>query len=103
MMVNKSHLVIIIHPLCIQNIVHCDRLLLGHDPGARPPELLHLTAAPEHQPEVNTDGPGIEAGLYRDPENAHVPLVVMLQQLALVDCAYSELSLDSTDQWRSLE
>ncbi len=52
---------------------------------------------------MDADGPRVEAGLHGDPEDAHVALLVVLQQLALVDGAHAQLALHSADERRPLE
>ncbi len=52
---------------------------------------------------MDADGPGVEAGLHGDPEDAHVALLVVLEQLALVDGTHAQLALHSADERRPLE
>lgn len=52
---------------------------------------------------MDTHGPHVGAGLAADPKDAEVPVGEVLEQLALVDCADAQLSLDRGDEGRALE
>ena len=55
---------------------------------------LHVSSCAQQKSKVNTQRPDVCAGLTRDPEDAEMPVLVILNELALVDGSYSELTLD---------
>jgi len=52
---------------------------------------------------MDTEGSNISSSFARNPEDSHVSLLVILDELALIDSSNSEFLLDSRDEWRSLE
>ena len=52
---------------------------------------------------MHTEGSHVGASLTADPEDAHVAVLVVLDQLRLVDGTNTELLLDGGDQGRTLE
>jgi len=52
---------------------------------------------------MDTEGSNISSSFARNPEDSHVSLLVILDELALIDGSNSEFLLDSRDEWRSLE
>eukprot|EP00964_Phaeocystis_antarctica_P140471 scaffold105341_cov63-Phaeocystis_antarctica.AAC.1 len=90
--------------LRIEEVVHRHEvLLLAQDATARAAELLHVPAHAEHQPEVHAQRTDVRARLAAHAEDAEVPLLVVLDQLALVDGAHAQLALDRGDERRPLE
>ena len=53
--------------------------------------------------DMYTEGTDVGASFAADPENTHIAVFVVLNQLCLVDRPDSELLLDGRDQGRSLE
>ncbi len=91
-------------PLSILNIVHGDHgLILLESARASTSELLHVGTDSQNVADVNAKGSHVGAGLTRDPEDAHVSFLIVVEELALVDGANTELLLDSRNQRRSLE
>ena len=91
-------------PLSILNIVHGDHgLILLESARASTSELLHVGTDSQNVADVNAKGSHVGAGLTRDPEDAHVSFLIVVEELALVDGANTELLLDSRNQGRSLE
>jgi len=52
---------------------------------------------------MDTEGTNVSSSLTGDPEDSHVALFVVLNELGLIDSSDSELLLDSRDKRRSLE
>jgi hypothetical protein len=95
---------VVIEVLCVQNIVQRDHaLLLVHGTTPYTSQLLHVSTDTKKQTQVDTEGTDVGSGLARNPEDTELSLVVKLVQLALVDGSDTELSLDGTDQRRTLE
>jgi len=57
----------------------------------------------EEVTDMNTEGSDVSSSFTGNPEDAHVTLFVVLNELGLVDSSDSELLLDSRDERRSLE
>ena len=96
--------VLVVVPLGIFDIVHCHhRLVLFERATANTPKLLHVGTAAKQVANMDTEGSYIGTSFAADPEDAHVPVLVVFDQLCLVDSPDSELLLDSGDQGRSLE
>jgi len=57
----------------------------------------------EQQTQVDAERTDIGAGFAGHPEDAQVAVVVELDQLALVNCADTQLALDGRDEGRALE
>ena len=68
-----------------------------------PAQLLHLSAAAEHESEVHAERPDVGAGLAGHPEDAQVAVGHVLDQLGLVDGAHAQLALHRGYQRRPLE
>jgi hypothetical protein len=62
-----------------------------------------VTANTEEETKVDTEGTDVGTGLARNVEDSKLALVVELEELAGVDGADTELSLDSRDKRRALE
>lgn len=58
---------------------------------------------PKKQTKMDAQCPNVCAGFTADPENTEMTVVVKLDQLALIDGADAQLSLDGRDDRRSLE
>lgn len=56
---------------------------------------LHVRSHPQEQPEVYTQRPNVCPSLAGHPEDYQIALLVKLNELAAVDGADTELSLDS--------
>lgn len=96
--------VILVQPLGIQDIVHSDQtVFLGHDAGPIPPQLLHLATSAQKQAEVHADCSDVRAGLALDFEHAHVSLLVVVVEPAVVDRPHSQLTFDGRYQRWPLE
>jgi hypothetical protein len=95
---------VIVDPLGVKNVVKSGHaVLLVHGTGADTAELLHVTADTEEETKVDTEGTDVGTGLARNVEDSKLALVVELEELAGVDGADTELSLDSRDKRRALE
>ena len=95
---------LLIVPLGILNIVHGDHgVIFLECTRADTSEFLHVSTHSEYVSDVNTEGSHVGASLARHPEDAHVSLLVVVKQLALVDRAHTQLLLDGGDQRRTLE
>jgi hypothetical protein len=57
----------------------------------------------EQKTEMHTKRSDVSTSFARDPEYRELTIVVEFDEFALVDCAYSQLSLDSGDERWSLE
>jgi hypothetical protein len=62
-----------------------------------------VSTAAENISDVDTEGTDVGTSFARDPEDAHVTLLVVVEELGLVDGTDTELLLDGGDQRRSLE
>ena len=60
-------------------------LLLVHGTTSHTSQLLHVRTNTKKQTQVDTEGTDVSSGLARHPEDAELPLVVELVELALVD------------------
>ena len=88
-------LVIVVQPLSIQDIMHGHQtLVLMLNSRSVTSELLHLTSNTEKETKMNAECSDISSGFATDPEDAHVPLIIVLDELALVDGADTKLTLD---------
>ena len=91
-------------PLSILHIVHRHHgLVLLERTTAHTPKLLHVGTAAKQVAEMDAESSHIGASFAADPEDAHVAVLVVLDQLGLVDRPDSELLLDGGDQGRPLE
>ena len=91
-------------PLSILDVVHRHHgLVLFEGTGAHTTQLLHMSTATEEVANMDTKRTHISASLTADPEDAHVALVVVLNQLSLVDSPNTKLLLDGGDKRRPLE
>jgi hypothetical protein len=52
---------------------------------------------------MDTKGSDVRSCFAADPKDTEMPIIVEFVKLALVDGSNTELTLDSRDQWRSLE
>ena len=95
---------VVVQPLGVQDIVHRhDIVILASDTTPHSSQLLHVRNDTQQQPQVDTQRPDIRARLARHPKHGQIPLIVKLNQLALVDGPHTQLTLDGRDQGRSLE
>nr|PNR30199.1 hypothetical protein PHYPA_026515 [Physcomitrium patens] len=97
-------LVVVVHPLRVQHVVHRHQVVfLAQNPRPNPTQLLHVTSHSQQQPQVHAQRSNVRPRLARHPEHHQVPLRIILQQLALVDCPNAQLPLHRRDQRRSLK
>ena len=95
---------VIVDPLGIKDVVESGHaVLLVHGTRAHTAKLLHVTANTEEETKVDTEGTDVGTGLARNVEDSKLALVVKLEELAGVDGADTELSLDSGNKRRALE
>ena len=66
-------------------------------------QLLHMSTTAEKIANMDAEGTNVSTSLAAHPENTHITVLVILNQLGLVDGPNSELFLDRGDQRRSLE
>jgi hypothetical protein len=52
---------------------------------------------------MDTEGSDISTSLATDPEDTHISLFVILEELGFIDSSNSKLFLNSRDKWWSLE
>jgi uncharacterized protein YvpB len=57
----------------------------------------------KEEPKVNAKGSNIGASFAGHPEDAKVAVIIELEELGVVNSPYTELSLDSRYEGRSLE
>jgi hypothetical protein len=57
----------------------------------------------EQQTQVHTKGPDVGTSFARDPKDRQLSVIVELEKFAFVNGPYSQLSLDSRNEWWSLE
>mmetsp|Transcript_607 Transcript_607/g.1412 ORF Transcript_607/g.1412 Transcript_607/m.1412 type:complete len:214 (-) Transcript_607:670-1311(-) len=89
-------LVIIMHPLSIQYIMHCHHIiLLSQDSRTDTAKLLHVSSHSKQQTQMDTQRPHICSSLTRNPKDCQVALVVVFVQLCLVNSSDTELPLHS--------
>jgi hypothetical protein len=62
-----------------------------------------MCTASEDVADVNTKGSHVGTGFAGQPEDAHISLLVKVEELALVDGSHTEFLLDGGYQRRSLE
>ena len=62
-----------------------------------------MAAGSDDEAQVNAKGPNVGPSLTAHPEDAQVPIGVVLDELAFVDCPDPELPLDSRDEGGALE
>ena len=119
---------VVAHPLCVQHVVHGHHVLsLPQDAGPHAPQLLHVAAHPQQQPQVHAQRAHVRASLARHlrawggslraarfdrrplaprgahPEHYEVALGVVLVELALVDGPHAQLPLHCRDERRPLQ
>lgn len=80
-----------------------EALAFVHSTTPHTSQLLHVSTNTKKQTQVDTECTDVGPGLARNPEDTKLSLVVELVKLALVDGSNTELSLDGTDKWRTLE
>ena len=78
-------------------------LIFIADSRADSPQLCHLCTDAEKQAEVDDVGSHVGTSFAAHPVDTHIPRRVVLQELDIVDSPNSQLTLDSGDQWRTLE
>mmetsp|Transcript_81043 Transcript_81043/g.212769 ORF Transcript_81043/g.212769 Transcript_81043/m.212769 type:complete len:499 (-) Transcript_81043:21-1517(-) len=95
---------VVVHVLRVQHVVHgAHELVLVEDARAHAAKLLHVGPDAQHQAQVNAHRTDVRARLAVDVEDSHVPLLVVLHQLRLVDRADAQLALHRRDHRRPLE
>lgn len=95
---------VVVHPLCVEDIVHGDHVVvLAQRTAAHATELLHVASDAEQETEVDAERPDVGARLARHPEHSEVALLVEFQELGLVDRTHTELTLDGRDERGALE
>ncbi len=62
-----------------------------------------MSTAAKNVADVNALSSDVGTGLARNPEDTHISLLVVVEELALIDGTNTELLLDGRDQRRSLE
>ena len=96
--------VLVIVPLSVFNVVHGHHgVVLFKSTTTDASKLLHVSAATEEVANMDTESTHVSASLTADPENSHVTVFVIFNQLRLVDRPDSELLLDGRNKGRSLE
>mmetsp|Transcript_21948 Transcript_21948/g.51874 ORF Transcript_21948/g.51874 Transcript_21948/m.51874 type:complete len:409 (+) Transcript_21948:429-1655(+) len=91
-------------PLGIEHVMHRHQVVrLRQRTRPHAPQLLHVPAHAEQQPEMHAHRSHVRACLAADPEDPQVALHVVLNHLALVDGADSQLALHSRDEGGALE
>jgi hypothetical protein len=76
---------------------------LSHGSTPDSPQLLHVPSNTQQQSQVNAECSDVGSRLARNPKDAEVTVVVEFDELALVDRADSELTLDGRDEGRTLK
>jgi len=64
---------------------------------------LHMSAHAQQQAHVHAHRPHVCACLAADPEHRQVPVLIVLNQLAVVDGADAQLALHGGNEGRALE
>lgn len=96
--------VVVVHPLCVKDIVESDHILgLVHGSTPDTTKLLHVSAYTEQQTEVHAKRTDVGSCLTANPKYTKLPFIVKLAQLALVDGSDTELALDGRNEGRTLE
>lgn len=80
-----------------------DVVILAGDTTSDSSQLLHVCSDSQQQTQVDTERSNVCSGFAADPEDTEVPVVVVLDHLALVDRSHSQLPLDGRDEGWSLE
>lgn len=62
-----------------------------------------MSTASKEVTNMDTKGTHVSTSFTADPENSHITVFIVLNELGLVDRSDSELLLDSRDKGRSLE
>jgi hypothetical protein len=78
-------------------------LVLVHGTTADTTQLLHVSTDTEKETQVHAKSSDIGTSLAADPEDTKVAVIVKLDELALVDCSDTQLTLDGRDQGGALE
>ena len=94
----------VIDVLGIKDVVHGNHIVrLGQDTGTDTAQLLHVSAGTNEQTKVDAHGSDVRSSLARDPEDAQVALLVVLNKLGFVNGTDTKLTLHSRDEGRTLE
>lgn len=80
-----------------------DVIILASDTTPYTSEFLHVGTDTQEQSQVDTQSPNISTSLTRHPKYTKVSFIVVFNQLGLVDCSNTKLTLDGGDEGRSLE
>ena len=95
---------VVVLVLRVQDVVHGHQVLaLVQGPTSHAAKLLHVAPGPGQQAEVDAEGPDVGPGLAADVEDPERPLLVELDQGALVNRPHAQLALHCTNQRRALE
>lgn len=95
---------IIVQPLCVHHVMHSDHVIIfGHGTTPYPPQLLHVPAHAQNQPQMHAQGSDIRASLAGDPEHGEVALFIKFEQLGFVDGPNAKLTFYGGDEGRALE
>jgi hypothetical protein len=95
---------VVVHPLRIHHVVHSHHVIVLREcTTADAAKLLHVAADAENKTEVNTERPDVRASLARGPEDGEVPLLIKLEQVALVHSPDPQLALHGRDERWPLE
>ena len=70
------------------------RLVFLEGTATNTTQLLHVSTASKQVANVHTESTHISASFAADPKDAHITLIVILNELSLVDSSDSELFLD---------
>ncbi len=62
-----------------------------------------MSTAAQNVADMDAKSTNVGTSFATDPEDTHISLLVVVEELAFVDSSHSELLLDGRDQWRSLE
>ena len=99
-----THLAVLVAPLRVQHVVHRHHAVVLRDVArAHATQLLHVTARAQQQTQVHAQRTDVRARLAAHPEHAQLVLRVVLDHLAVVDAADTQLALHGSDQRRTLE
>ena len=66
-------------------------------------QLLHVSAAAEKISDMDAKGTNVSASLAANPENTHITVFVVFNELGLIDGSNPEFFLDGGNERRSLE
>jgi len=91
-------------PLGVLDVVHGDHgVVLLEGTGSHSAELLHVSAASEDVADMHAKGSHVGTSFAAEPEDTHIALHIVIEELALIDGSHTELLLDGGNQRGSLE